>query len=87
MADDRLHTLYVGTDNAITISGVLAIDSITDREAVVKCDCGKVTIRGASLVLHQLDSDRGSCIIHSDSIATISYSSAKKMSLKSLFGS
>ncbi len=87
MADGRMHTLHVGVDNAITISGVLSIDSITDREAVVKCDCGRVTVKGASLVLHKLDSDKGCCVINSDSISTIAYSSAKRMSLKSLFGS
>lgn len=86
MTDNRVHTLHVGVDNAITISGVLAIDSITDREAVVSCDCGRVTVKGTSLALNKLDSDKGCCVINSDSISTIGYSSAKKMSLKSLFG-
>ncbi len=87
MAENRTHTLHVGVDNALTLSGVVAVDSITDREATIRCDCGKVIIKGDMLVLHQLDSDRGQAVVHCNSISSISYASSKRLSVKSLFGS
>lgn len=87
MADNRVHTLHIGVDNAVNISGVLAVDSITDREAIISCDCGRVIIKGGNLVLHQLDSDKGQAILHCDNIGSVTYSAVKKMNLKSLFGS
>lgn len=87
MADNnRTHTLHIGVDDAINISGVLAVDSITDKEAVLHCDCGRVVVKGIGLVLHQLDSDKGQTVLHCTSISSVQYTQSKKLSIKSLFG-
>ncbi len=83
----RMHTLHIGTDNAITISGVVAMDSITDREAIVRCDSAKVVIRGSQLQLYSLDSDKGQVVLHCQAVGSVQYHNGSKMSLKTLFGS
>lgn len=80
------HSFLIDKDNNITMSGVKDIVSLTDSEAIISTDKGRLVLKGKELSLATLDKDSGKLTMNSQGVTNIVYSGVKKpFSLKNLF--
>ncbi len=79
------HTLHIDCSNAITITAVTSVDSLTDKQCNVTASDCRLVIKGDNLTMFKLDSDEGIAILHSSGINSINYSHGGKLQLRRLF--
>lgn len=79
------HTLHIDANNAVTITAVTSVDSLTDKQCNITTDNCRLVIKGDNLTMFKLDSDEGMAILHSSAISSITYSHGGKLQLKRLF--
>lgn len=80
------HTVRI-CDAEAAITGVISVESVCDKEAVVCCERGKLYLRGKGISVKKLDLEQGELTLTSQQIDSLYYGAAtKKFSLKGLFG-
>lgn len=81
-----VHSLNIDSAGNITLSGVTEVISLTDGEAIIDTDKGRLVIKGKGLSLSKLDREQGKMSMSSEFVGSLVYGAGKKpFNLKTLF--
>lgn len=87
MESAKKHSIKLDGDGSVTVCGVVAVESICDREAVLLCENKKLIIKGVSVHVSMLNVEQGVVSLECTEVHSMSYTGQKseKFNFKNLF--
>ena len=73
------HEVLLKDQKTLSISGVVGVDGMTDKQVDVQLEQNKLTIKGDGLCVNKLDVDNGNLYIVGENIVSIVYTAKSKI--------
>ena len=73
------HELILKDQKTLSVSGVMGVDGMTDKQVDVQLEQNKLIIKGEGLCVNKLDVDNGNLYIVGENINAIIYTAKSKV--------